>query len=623
MKKRVLFILLVIMGVFSLVSCAGGGIASDSFTISATSNEYLLEKKSDNSYKLTFSVDESSNLKKYSKNNVVYYIDGDNACEAVMVNDSFTANKEGKVKVSAKIDDLVSKNSIEIGVKYSQSYIAKNEEDIASKLEEVSAETIDFGGVVDIGISAEFADKYHLIGCDDIMFINEKGKLEVCGVMLSTEVTLHSDVTGKDIWTGRLSSTFGTIVSTLIKKELISEGMIFQYETTITKNKIANVKKLNLNGLIVNDFFLGFNKYSEQLMCNIISNYQMINDKLHLFICDDDSKNFIDQFNGKYFVNKHINDIINDSEEKNEYFDLEPSRFELNSISYEKNSYELKTQLLASKGNYNLYYIDYDNDKINFEKAIELDDFLKSFQVENYKIYVRFSINNQFNIKELNNRSISIYGDNESILSKRIIIDQSLDLLAKNVNYFYSKMYGNDSNELTIDELWDKLTLIDKNSNRSAAMNIIPKLNLLGLTLSKDSNIKGISDDEYFKIYADSNLNRSLDMDDYKFDNARLNLAILEHYRWNNFQMFNNIHPMKKKLIFKDDKYNRRNKELKLHSNILSFKGLLELENYLANWDKLTQDEKTNYSQIFIKDFDLMDNLPSVIEKTGIKIIRL
>ena len=78
---------------------------------------------------------------------------------------------------------------------------------------------------------------------------------------------------------------------------------------------------------------------------------------------------------------------------------------------------------------------------------------------------------------------------------------------------------------------------------------------------------------------------------------------------------------MKKELIFKDDKYNRRNKELKLHSNILSFKGLLELKNYLANWDKLTQDEKTNYSQIFIKDFDLMDNLPSVIEKTGIKIV--
>lgn len=184
-------------------------------------------------------------------------------------------------------------------------------------------------------------------------------------------------------------------------------------------------------------------------------------------------------------------------------------------------------------------------------------------------------------------------------------------------------MYGNDSNELTIDELWDKLTLIDKNSNRSAAMNIISKLNLLGLTLSKNSSIKGISNNEYFKIYADSNLNRNLDINDYKFDNARINLGILEHYRWNNFQIFNNIHPMKKELIFKDDKYNRRNKELKLHSNILSFKGLLDLENYLANWDKISQDEKTEYSQIFIKDFDLMDNLPSVIEKTGIKIVRL
>ena len=84
-------------------------------------------------------------------------------------------------------------------------------------------------------------------------------------------------------------------------------------------------------------------------------------------------------------------------------------------------------------------------------------------------------------------------------------------------------MYGNDSNELTIDELWDKLTLIDKNSNRSAAMNIISKLNLLGLTLSKNSSIKGISNDEYFKIYANSNLNRNLDINDYKgYKNVQL-----------------------------------------------------------------------------------------------------
>ena len=253
MKKRVLFILLVIMGVFSLVSCAGGGIASDSFTISATSNEYLLEKKSDNSYKLTFSVDESSNLKNYSKNNVVYYIDGDNACEAVMVKDSFTANKEGKVNVSAKIDDLVSRNSIEISVKYSQSYIAQNEDGIASKLEDVSKKTIDFGSVIELGINEAFADKYQLSGCDDIMFIDEKGKLEVCGVMLSTEVTLHSAVSGKDIWTGYLSSTFGTILATSVKNELVSNNIISKTQTTITKNHMTQVKKLNLDGLISND----------------------------------------------------------------------------------------------------------------------------------------------------------------------------------------------------------------------------------------------------------------------------------------------------------------------------------------------------------------------------------
>ncbi len=293
----------------------------------------------------------------------------------------------------------------------------------------------------------------------------------------------------------------------------------------------------------------------------------------------------------------------------------------MNSITSNRNSYNLKKEILKNIGSYNLYYIDYNDDKINFEKAIEFDDFLKNLQINNYKIYVRFSINNQFNLQELKNRNILIYGQNDFILSKRIIIDQSLDDLAKMVNYFYTKKYCN--NDLDVDDLWSKLSLMDKNSNRSAAMNIITKLNLIGLTLIEGSTDKKISNSEYYKIYANNNLNRNLDMNCYDYSNKRINLGILEHYRWNNFQILNGIHPMKKGLIFENNKYNRKKTDLKLHSNILSLKGILELENYLSDWDMITPEERKKESQILIKDFDLMDNLPAIIENSNLCIIKL
>lgn len=403
----------------------------------------------------------------------------------------------------------------------------------------------------------------------------------------------------------------------LVARDFVTRYPLYQE----IDSSMIDTNKAMLKNTDINHFFLGYNKYSEQLLYNIILNYQMINDKIKLYICDDDAKMFIDQFNGRYFVNKHIQDILKDDNQKSQYFDIEPSRFEMIPIAYEKDSYELKINILNNMGSYNLYYIDYEDDKSNFEKAIELDNFLKNNQAGNYKIYVRFSSNNKFNITELKNRNISIYGDNESILSKRVIIDQSLDELAKMVNYFYSCRYN--QNDKDIDSLWNGLSLIDKNSNRFAAMNIMSKLNLLGLTLTINSNEGAISNEEYFNIYSNGFMGRELNMDNYQYDNSRINLGILEHYRWNTFQILNGIHPMKKDQIFKDKKYTRRDSERMLHSNILSLKGLLDLEKYLLNCDFLSLEERNSSSKILIKDFDLMDNLPDILSNTNYKIIRI
>lgn len=454
MKKRVLFILLVIMGVFSLVGCAGGGIASDSFTISATSNEYLLEKKLDNSYKLTFSVDESSNLKNYSKNNVVYYIDGDNACEAVMVKDSFTANKEGKVNVSAKIDDLVSRNSIEISVKYSQSYIAQNEDGIASKLEDVSKKTIDFGSVIELGINEAFADKYQLSGCDDIMFINEKGKLEVCGVMLSTEVTLHSDVSGKDIWTGYLSSTFGTILATSVKNELVSNNIISKTQTTITKNHMAQVKKLNLDGLISND---------------------------------------VTSINGlKWLTNLEELDLSNNGIDN---IDFASGAKNLKKLNVNNNNISTLEKL---KQHTNIEYLNISNNLINDLDYVHRFTKLKYLDISSNSISDITNVGNLINLESLflNNNKLSVFKDALSALNnlKELGLGncgltftdiKSIGFIDKN-NITYLDLSGTNVNLNNVVEFRNLSTLILKNSNLAGAdiskLNDLPKLEYLDIS---------------------------------------------------------------------------------------------------------------------------------------------
>lgn len=253
MKGKILSCIgLGILGALTFTACTSD--PKDELYITSSSLEYSLEKKSDEKYSVSFSVDDSkSTLAKHNAANISYYIVNDNSANALMVNNKFTASNEGIVEVGAKIGDLESSNKITITVKYSDSFVAKSEEDIAKKLTEISKKTIDFGSVVDLGIPKELSSKYSLIGCDDYMFINENGKLEVCGITLATKVKLHSDITDNDIWTGYLSSTFGSIISTAIRNELVSSNIISQSDRKVSKTQLEMVHKLSLDGLIAND----------------------------------------------------------------------------------------------------------------------------------------------------------------------------------------------------------------------------------------------------------------------------------------------------------------------------------------------------------------------------------
>ena len=205
-----------------------------------------------------------------------------------------------------------------------------------------------------------------------------------------------------------------------------------------------------------------------------------------------------------------------------------------------------------------------------------------------------------------------------------IFIDEKLDVLAKQINHFYDvqRVKNGNGTLLDIDESWNNLTYLQKESNRCAATSLIIKLNLLGLDLGIRGVDKEISKDEFNELY-EGTLDLSHLVNDYIFSNSRKNLAILEHIRWNTFQIMNNAYPMKKRFIFYQNRYNRVDKEHHLHSNITSYKGMLELEEAIRNADFLPHDVKESESKIFVKDFEAMDNIFEIIKDSDFIICKI
>lgn len=348
----------------------------------------------------------------------------------------------------------------------------------------------------------------------------------------------------------------------------------------------------------------------------------MIKDEIKIYIIDKNAKEIISKHDGTYYSNQIIKNMIKNGYDKNEYFELWNIMFDMIPFTYDRGSYKVKETILNNLGNYSLIYVDYGSDLINYEEALNLAIYLKHNLIKNIKIYVKINNIKNINIEKLNDFNISIYGENIEELQVKFIENETLDYMAIRVNYYYAKKNYKLTNLDTDLSLWNDCTLLSKNSNRNVATNIIAKLNLLGLTLSNNPSDKGITKEEFLNIYNPSlEKGVNIDLSTYKYDNPRINLAILEHYRWNTFQLFTNIFEMKKQEIFKNNIYVRKDEKKNLHSNILSLKGLLDLEQAILNNEYLEQEVKEKESQIFIKDFETMDNIYEIIEGTTYKIV--
>ena len=248
---------------------------------------------------------------------------------------------------------------------------------------------------------------------------------------------------------------------------------------------------------------------------------------------------------------------------------------------------------------------------------------------------------------------IEPFGADDEILAEEYIIDEKLDVLAKNI----SNRYEGSIDTATAVSEWNSCTQLQRESNRYAAMAIRVKLNLLGLDLKygtkPDLDCTGIFNtrygtnaafvlraerrrmEKYIKLARENEKNgiaipdetlalkikdEIIDLvernnNDFA-DNARNNLAILEHQRWNAFHLANDWTKLPKEKI-DAGRLGRQNVAAKQHACITTFHGLIELREMQKNAEKAKNKKERQYieaesllnSDTIRHDFNTMDFL--------------
>jgi len=225
---------------------------------------------------------------------------------------------------------------------------------------------------------------------------------------------------------------------------------------------------------------------------------------------------------------------------------------------------------------------------------------------------------------------IIVFGASDEILNEDYIINEKLDSIAKRIANDYWKNAGSDEQKTNIVTKWDALTEFKRDSNRYAAMSIRTKLNLLGFEMKEGT---GGTDKEIIEAYkaaygiavsekqraekerAQKESGKFVDFaerdDKGIIDNARNNLARLEHQRWNTLHLVSGWTKLAIEEVTADT---RQDEKAKQHACITTFEGLYDLrkrqaDTAIAENKQPSLDKALYYADTVCYDFDVMDRL--------------
>lgn len=158
-----------------------------------------------------------------------------------------------------------------------------------------------------------------------------------------------------------------------------------------------------------------------------------------------------------------------------------------------------------------------EDDRLSMETALEIQRLLRRNGVGRaVTIAVQISESEDLSHYQENILlpGICIFGRTSDIFTESIIINESMDKMARTMNALFNRIY-----HVEPEDNWFALDEFTRESNRSAAMNIRTKLRLLGLDMAE----------------AGESSKQPVRLEDYLQGTRLENLAKQEHLRWNAF----------------------------------------------------------------------------------------
>ena len=411
------------------------------------------------------------------------------------------------------------------------------------------------------------------------------------------------------------------------------------------------------------NIFIGYGFTNQYILKKSICNYQMLGTDYNALIVDKDAKKLEKQFQNsapglfnerdgsgkiiKYGCELKLNP------DGSVYYPNPEENYNINFTDLNVFSSDFYNRIEKEIGgadggamDFVLVVISLGNDKLSIETALELRQKLYErkllkgnaggIEYERVRIFVKIIRESVLtDYKLLNDKNdidseITVFGASDEILNEDYIIHEKLDAIAKRIANDYWKNAGSDRQKTNIVTKWDTLTEFKRDSNRYAAMSIRTKLNLLGFEMKEGA---GGTDEETVKAYeaaygiAVSGKQRA-EKESGKFvdfaerddrgnivDNARNNLARLEHQRWNTMHLASG---WTKLTIEEVTAHTRQDEKAKQHACITTFEGLSDLRKRQAdsmaaeakaNGETLTVDAALSEADTVCYDFDLMDRL--------------
>jgi len=407
--------------------------------------------------------------------------------------------------------------------------------------------------------------------------------------------------------------------------------------TKIIPKKYIDTKMAVLNkSYKISNIFVGFGATNSQILKKSICNGQLLGCNYRALIMDKDINDKKLAFmNGS----KGLFDNNDELEKLQEYLVSPNEKYNIEFVSNNVLAIDFYSKIIkeVEENDYSQIIIALGSDILTVETALELRQKLYELDINNKAtIFAKVIKKSTYSKDSIINANAKInkiitFGVDSDILNEEYIISEKLDYLAKRVAINYNSKKNNLND---IIKNWDNLSMHKKNSNRYSAMAIQIKLNLLGFDLERDTSIDSISKKEFYNSYDEDNfLTNSLkelrydkDKNGNFINNARNNLARLEHQRWNAFYLVNGW----TKLPIKDigiGQYGRQNELAKKHACITTFEGLEKL-NYLQATKEKQNDDSIDFSKALVDgdtiyyDYEVMDNLYDILIDLGYSIVK-